>query len=69
MGSMCINSVSPKFVNSCLKKAIKEKKFLEINQILLLSKIGELDTDHLHEAVKSGNIDILNLLIEFGLNN
>jgi len=53
-------------LNILLKKGIKERDFTAIHKCLLKTKCIYLDKTLIHEAVKSGHIDIISLFLEYG---
>ena len=66
MGGFLGCSNSKEITNLLLMRAINENDFFEMHRILLITQIHELDPTFIHEAVKTGNIDIIDLFIDKG---
>ena len=65
MGCNCL--YDPEEINKKLKEAIRSQNFLILHQCLVVSTPRVLDPSLIHEAVKTGHIDIIDVFIDFSI--
>ena len=63
MGCNC--NYNPEQLNKLLKEAIKKQNFFAIYKLLVLSNLKVLDPCLIHDAVKTGHIDVIDVFIDF----
>ena len=63
MGCVCCKN--PEAINRDLREAIKTLNFPEIYKNLVISNRRMLDQSLIHEAVKSGQIDMIDAFVDY----